>query len=91
MPIIVAGKIMIKASSRDAFMERSFKSVKKARESEGCMDFSVSPDLIDSNRVNVFEKWETRQFLEDFREEGPEDDIFSLVESFYINEYEVST
>ena len=60
-----------------------------ARNSDSCDDFAVSPDPINPNRVNVYEKWTTREALESFRSSGPSDDIFSLVESFDVSEFEV--
>jgi len=43
------------------------------------------------NRVNIFEKWQSRSALETFRDSGPQSDIFSVVEAFDVNEYEIST
>ena len=91
MAIIVAGKLTIKSGSRDEFVEKSQNAVLLARKNEDCDDYSVSPDNIDSNRVNIFEKWKSRSALDAFRGSGPESDIFSLVETFDVNEYEVNT
>lgn len=89
MPVIVAGKLILKPHSRDEFIQKSIETTALARKSEACEDFSVSPDPINSDRVNIFEKWENRQALDAFRKSGPESDIFSLVESFNVTEYEV--
>ncbi len=89
MAIIVAGKLTIKPGFRDEFIEKSRDAIIEAREKESCDDFSVSPDPIESNRVNVFEKWKSRRELNDFRDAGPESDFFSYVESFDVNEYEL--
>ena len=91
MTIIVAGKLTVRSGSRDEFVEKSRNAVLLARKNEDCEDFSVSPDQIDPNRVNIFEKWKSRSALDAFRHAGPESDIFSLVESFDVNEYEVNT
>ena len=91
MAIIVAGKLLIRLGSRDEFIEKSRESILLARENEACLDFSVSPDPIDMNRVNIFEKWESHSELNAFRESGPENNMFSLVESFDVNEYEINT
>lgn len=91
VPIIVAGKLTIKTGLRDEFIEKSSEAVLLARGNHLCEDFSVSPDPIDINRANIFEKWKTRSALEAFREAGPDNNVFSLVESFDVNEYEVST
>jgi quinol monooxygenase YgiN len=89
--IIVAGKLTIKSGSRDEFIEKSREATLQARENEACDDFSVSPDPIDLNRVNIYEKWKSRSALDAFRGSGPENDIFSLVVCFDVNEYEINT
>jgi quinol monooxygenase YgiN len=89
MAIIVAGKLTIKLGLRDVFVARSVEAVIAARRNPACEDFSVSPDPVDSDRVNIFEKWRSKSDLYAFRNSGPESDLFSLVESFDVQEYEV--
>ena len=89
MPTIVSGKLRIKSGCRNEFIERSIHSIELARKTEGCSDFSVSSDPIDPDRVNVYEMWVSRKALEGFRNSGTEDDLFSLVESFDVSEYEI--
>ena len=91
MTIIVAGKLTIKSGSRDEFIVKSCEAILQARNNEACEEFSVSPDPIDLNRVNIFEKWQSRSTLDAFRDSGPKSDILSLVESFDVNEYEINT
>lgn len=91
MAIIVAGKLKLKPGSRHEFIEKSCDAIRQARALAACEDFSVSPDPIDENRVNIFEKWLARAPLELFRNTGPDNDSFALVESFEINEYEINT
>ena len=91
MAIIIAGKLTIRSGSRDEFVEKSCEAMLLARQHEACDDFSVSPDQIDLNRVNIFEKWQSRSALNAFRGSGPESDFFSLVESFDVDEYEINT
>lgn len=91
MVTIVEGRLRAKPGLRDAFIEKSLDAVLQARDNSSCLDFSVSPDPIDPDRVNIFEKWESRKALENFRESGPENDIFSLVEDFDVHEHEIDT
>lgn len=91
MAIIVAGKLIIKPELRDEFITKSQESIQLARSNTACEDFSVSPDSIDSNRVNVFEKWQSYTALKAFRDSGPDSDLFTLVESFEVKEYEVNS
>jgi len=89
--IIVAGKLKVKSGSRDEFIEKSREAISQARKLDTCEDFSVSPDPVDENRVNIFEKWVSRSPLDEFRKSGPDNDLFLLVESFDVNEYEINT
>lgn len=89
MAIIVVGKLIIKSGKRDKFIAGSLEAVTLARGNHACEDFSVSPDPLDPSRVNIFEKWKSQEDLAAFRNSGPEDDLFSLVELFYVQEYEV--
>jgi quinol monooxygenase YgiN len=91
MPIIVAGKLIIKEGLRDRFIIESLESVSIARDNQSCEDFSVSPDLLEENRVNIFEKWHSLEALDDFRIAIPENNLFSMVESFQVNEYEIDS
>lgn len=63
----------------------------QARKLGTCEDFSVSADPIDETRVNVFEKWTSKNALDEFRNSAPDNDSFVLVESFDVNEYETNT
>ena len=89
MAIIVAGKLTIQPGRRDEFIARSIDAVVQARAHDSCEDFSVSADPVDSTRVNIFEKWQSRAALNAFRNAGPESDLFTLIESFDVHEYEV--
>lgn len=91
MQIIVAGKLILKPGKRKEFIEHSIEAICQARKLDACDDFSVSEDPIDENRVNIFEKWQSRKSLEEFRNTGPENQSFLLVESFDVKEYEIDT
>jgi len=84
--IIVSGKLDIEEGKRDEFIARSKDSIIAARTANGCIDFSVSPDPVDLDRVNIFEEWHTKSQLDEFRESGPSDDLFDLVKRFDVNE-----
>jgi quinol monooxygenase YgiN len=91
MTVIVAGKLQLKPGKRDEFIQKSLEAVVQARQLDACVDFSVSADPIDDNRVNVLEKWTSRSHLEEFRHSGPDNDSFTLVESFDVTEHEINT
>ena len=88
--IIVGGFLRISQGKRDEFVARSRSAIQQARANRDCIDFSVSIDPVDSNRVNVFEAWVSEEALHQFRGEGPDDGLFELVESAHLSEYRVS-
>ena len=90
MGVIVAGKLIIQSGRRDAFIEKSQDVVLHARQNQACEDFSVSPDPIDMNRVNIFEKWTSYAELYAFRASGPDNELLSLVELFDVKEYDIT-
>jgi len=81
--------VSYKANHRDEFISRSKDSILAARSRIGCIDFSISPDPIGGNRVNVFEEWNSKIELENFRGNGPDDDLFDLIENEEIAESEI--
>jgi quinol monooxygenase YgiN len=89
MAIIVAGRLRLKPNRRDEFIQQTIPSISLARANKNCLDFSVSADPIDQNRVNIYEHWLNRSALEAFRNSGPENDYFSLVLCFEVSEYDI--
>ena len=89
--IIVAGRIEIAPGRRDAFVLASAEAVIAARQAPGCHDFSVTPDSVDPNRVNVFERWGSAAELEAFRGEGPGDDLSADIVGADVSRYEISS
>lgn len=89
MAVIVAGKISTKIVDREAFLRKSMSSVSLARRTKGCLDFSVSADLIEQDRINIFELWTDWESLHAFRDQGPSEDLSSLIVAVDVKEYEV--
>ncbi len=87
--LIVAGKIYVKPGKREAFIQKSLSAILTARQTNGCYDFSVSPDPIETERVNIYEKWDSEETLLAFRESGPSTDLTSLIESIHVSEHKM--
>ncbi len=88
--LIVAGRLVLDPADRDAHVAASAGAVRLAREAGGCLDFAVSADPVDPERVNVFERWKSAGELRAFREGGTDDDTdvdFSRIVAFEIEEY----
>jgi quinol monooxygenase YgiN len=78
MTIIVSGRLFVEPAQRDAYLAARIPILAHAREASGCLDFSLSPDLLDPGRINVYERWRSREDLLAYRAgDGPQldDDI----------------
>jgi quinol monooxygenase YgiN len=78
MTIIVSGTLHVEPGQREAYLAARLPIIAHAREAPGCMDFSLSADILDAGRINVYERWRSRDDLLAYRSgDGPElnDDI----------------
>lgn len=88
--IIVAGYITVESEEREAYLAGCVGVVEEARNDAGCLDFAISADLIDSARINIFERWESQAAVEKFRSSGPSDDQGAAIRFASVAEYEVT-
>ncbi|MFC9999386.1 putative quinol monooxygenase [Nocardia sp. NPDC127526] len=88
--IIVAGHIRVDAAERDSYLAGCVAVVDQARTTPGCLDFSVSADLLDPERVVIFERWETRAAVEAFRGSGPSAEQTAAIRSAAVAEYDIA-
>ncbi|MCX4822597.1 antibiotic biosynthesis monooxygenase [Streptomyces sp. NBC_01142] len=70
--LIVSGRLHVAAEARDAYLADCHEVVTQARSAPGCLDFALSPDLLDPTRINVYERWESDADLTAFRGAGPD-------------------
>jgi quinol monooxygenase YgiN len=68
--IIVSGTLHVDPARRDAFLAARVAILEHARAAPGCLDFSLSPDLLDAGRVNVYERWRSHEDLLAYRSGG---------------------
>lgn len=88
--VIVAGHLMVDENDRDSYLEGCVAVVTQARSTPGCLDFAISPDLVDAQRINIFERWETQAAVDEFRGSGPSDDQGSAIVSAEVAEYDTA-
>lgn len=65
--IIIAGHTLTDARKRDGTVEAFRGMVERARGHDGCLDFAISADAVDPERVNLFECWRDQQSLDAWR------------------------
>jgi quinol monooxygenase YgiN len=66
--LIIAGYLEVAADKRDAFVAAFRDLVNRARQAPGCLDLAITADPVDVSRVNNFERWESREHLDAWRE-----------------------
>lgn len=86
--IIIAGYTRSAAEKRDGVVEAFSGMVERARAFEGCLDFSISADAVDPERVNVFECWRDQTRLNAWRKvaKGPRGKAREVAVSLYRTE-----
>jgi quinol monooxygenase YgiN len=87
--IIVAGYLHVDAAGRDAYLDGCRAVVEQARAADGCLDFALSPDLLDARRINVFERWATEADLARFRGSGPSGEQSAQIQDADVQEFRV--
>jgi quinol monooxygenase YgiN len=87
--VIVAGHVVVDPEQRDDYLSGCREVVREARRTRGCLDFSVSADLLDRGRINILERWESQAAVEAFRGSGPSDEQGAAVLAAAVAEYDV--
>jgi quinol monooxygenase YgiN len=89
--VIVAGHLVIDPTERDDYLSGCVEVVRQARGAPGCLDFSLTADLLESGRINIFERWESQAAVEAFRGSGPSDEQGAAIVSAEVAEYDVTS
>jgi len=69
--LIIAGHIRVGADERDDYVAECEEVVRAARAAAGCLDFSITADTLEPDRIGIFERWESEEELMAFRGSGP--------------------
>ena len=88
--VIVAGQIFVDPGQRESYLAGCLDVVEQARRADGCLDFSITADLVDPGRIDVFERWESTAAVAAFRGSGPSEDQSAAVLSASVSEYDVA-
>ena len=88
--VIVAGHIIVDPQQRESYLADCVNVVEQARRAPGCLDFSVSADLVDTGRIVIFERWESQAAVEAFRGSGPSDEQSAAILAASVAEYDVA-
>jgi quinol monooxygenase YgiN len=91
MAIIVSGKLYVDAAERDAYVEGCRVVIEAARVAPGCVDFHLSADPIEKDRINIFEQWESVADVEVFRGSGPSSEQAAAIRDAAVFQHEIAS
>ena len=89
--IIVSGSIYVDAADRAAYLEGCNELMTLARATPGCLDFHLSADPVETDRINVYEQWESADAVETFRGSGPPEDQSSKIRDAAVFQHEIAS
>lgn len=89
--LIVAGWLQVDADERDRYLADCGEAIRQARQAPGCLDFVVSADPLEPDRLVVYERWESEAELLAFRGSGQDDDQTAQIRAAEVARYEVAS
>ncbi len=89
--IIVSGFLRVVPDQRAAYLDASLEVIRLARSAPGCLDFCLSADPIEEDRINIVEQWESLESVEAFRGSGPTDDQQATITEANVMQHEVAS
>lgn len=66
--LIIAGHLEVDPDKRDGFVAAHHDLLRRGREAPGCLDLAITVDPLDTARVNNFERWESQEHLDAWRQ-----------------------
>ena len=89
--IIVSGAIHVDEADREEYLASCREVIVAARASDGCIDFHISADPIEPDRINVYEQWESVAAVESFRGSGPSTEQAASIRDAAVWQHEVAS
>lgn len=65
--LIIAGHSTLEAAERDRYVTAHQNLARRARQAPGCLDLAITADPLDPTRVNVYERWQSKEHLDAWR------------------------
>jgi quinol monooxygenase YgiN len=89
--IIVSGSLKLDASRREQYLAACRPIIEAACAASGCIDFHLTPDPLDPERINVFEQWKNAESVEQFRQSGPDADMAEAILAANVQQHEIAS
>jgi len=79
--LIIAGHTTVDPERRDQYVAAFEEMLQRARAAPGCLDIAITADPLAPERVNNFERWESKHAMDAWREvAGPPSVDIELLE-----------
>jgi quinol monooxygenase YgiN len=88
--IVVAGHLRVPPERRADYLNGCRDVIELARTAPGCLDFTLSADPLEPDRINIFERWISVNDVEAFRGTDPDGPDADAIISAAVAQYEVS-
>lgn len=75
---------------RENYLDGCQVTVEAARRAPGCLDFALTADLIEPDRINVYERWESDEQLMRFRNSDPDSAQQTTLREAQVAKFEVA-
>jgi quinol monooxygenase YgiN len=89
--VIVSGWLYVDPDARATYLDGCRTVLEQARSAPGCLDYELSPDLVEPGRINVYERWVSDEHLEQFRGSGPDSAQTAMIRDAAVAKYRVAT
>lgn len=89
--IIVSGRIHVDPAERASYLEGCSEVIELARAAPGCLDFHLSADPVEPDRINVYEQWESVADVEAFRGSGPSSEQTAAIREAHVVQHEIAS
>lgn len=89
--IIISGELYVDTDVREEYLAACRTVVEQARTAPGCLGFALSADLVDPERINVYERWASDDDVERFRTSGPAFEQAALIRRGEVRKYRISS
>ncbi|MCM2391053.1 putative quinol monooxygenase [Streptomyces albipurpureus] len=88
--LIVSGWIAVDPEAREGYLAGCRRVVEEARATPGCLDFVLSADPLEADRITVYERWASDAELAGFRGSGPEPEQTAEIRDAQVHKYRIS-
>ena len=63
--VIVSGAFVVEPARREEFLAGRVEGMRASRAEPGCLEYTLSADPVDPNRVVLFERWASQEALDE--------------------------